>query len=88
MIRSGNATVTAEPAGGTPGTGDGPLVLVADDDRDMRWLIRLQLERSGHRVIEASDGREAIDLAGRHEVDLALIDVRIPVPTGTRSSGR
>jgi diguanylate cyclase (GGDEF)-like protein len=54
------------------------FVLVADDDEAVRKIIRSQLEWKGHQVIEACDGREAIDLARRHEIDLALIDVNMP----------
>ena len=51
------------------------LVLVADDDDDIRALVRFRLERSGYRVLAASDGEEALSLALEHTPDLAVLDV-------------
>ena len=53
-------------------------VLVADDDADLRLVLRETLGRHGFRVIEAADGREAIDTAAREVPDLALLDLRMP----------
>ena len=55
-----------------------PLVLVADDDEDIRSLVIFRLERSGYRVIAASDGEEALALALEHAPDLAVLDVMMP----------
>ena len=57
---------------------DAPLVLVADDDADMRALIRYRLERSGYTVITAVDGQEAVALAAEHVPALAVVDVMMP----------
>jgi len=57
---------------------DAPLVLVADDDADMRELIRYRLERSGYTVVTAVDGQEAVTLAAEHVPALAVIDVMMP----------
>ena len=53
-------------------------VLVADDDADLRLVIRETLARHGFRVIEAADGREAIDIAAREIPDLVLLDLHMP----------
>jgi two-component system cell cycle response regulator DivK len=53
-------------------------ILVADDKPSNRELIRVILESSGHQVIEASNGREAVDLALEHEPDLLLLDLQMP----------
>lgn len=53
-------------------------VLVADDDADLRLVLRETLGRHGFRVIEAADGREAIDSATREVPDLTLLDLRMP----------
>ena len=53
-------------------------VLVADDDEDVRLVLRKTLERHGFRVLEAADGKEALALAARHTVDLALLDLNMP----------
>ena len=53
-------------------------VLVADDDRGIRSLLEIILRGDDCRVIAASDGREALRLAGEHPVDLMLVDVHMP----------
>jgi DNA-binding response OmpR family regulator len=55
-----------------------PLVLVADDDEDIRSLVTFRLGRSGYRVIAAGDGEEALSLALEHAPDLAVLDVMMP----------
>jgi len=55
-----------------------PLVLVADDDEDIRSLVTFRLEKSGYRVLVACDGEEALALALEHTPDLAVLDVMMP----------
>ena len=55
-----------------------PLVLVADDDEDIRMLVRFRLERSGYDVLPARDGAEAFELAVRHLPELAVLDLMMP----------
>jgi DNA-binding response OmpR family regulator len=59
-----------------------PLVLVADDDRDILSLVTFRLERSGYRVLQASDGAEALELAREQAPDLAVLDLMMPRLTG------
>jgi two-component system cell cycle response regulator DivK len=55
-----------------------PLVLVVEDHEDTRFILRTVLERSGCRVMEAADGFEAIEMAGREQPDLILMDGSLP----------
>jgi DNA-binding response OmpR family regulator len=55
-----------------------PLVLVADDDEDIRSLVTFRLERAGYRVVTATDGEHALSLALEHSPDLAVLDVMMP----------
>lgn len=60
-------------------------VLVVDDSPDLRMLISRVIDRrSGgwHVVAQASDGREAVDAASEHDVDLVLLDIAMPVMDG------
>lgn len=63
-------------------------ILVADDTTDIRHLARLMLEFEGHRVLEAADGGEAVELAPRHRPDLILMDLRMPVLDGYEATRR
>ncbi|MNI17598.1 Heme response regulator HssR [compost metagenome] len=53
-------------------------ILVADDDVNIRTLLRHVLTREGYIVLEAADGREAIGLMKGSTVDLAVVDVMMP----------
>ncbi len=53
-------------------------ILVAEDDVKQAELIRLYLEREGHAVVVAHDGRSALDEARRRAPDLVLLDVMMP----------
>lgn len=53
-------------------------VLVVDDDAHIRKLIRLYLENSHYHVVEAEDGQKALELLGKHSIDLAIVDVMMP----------
>jgi DNA-binding response OmpR family regulator len=55
-----------------------PLILVADDDPDIRSLVTLRLERSGYEVVAAGDGEQAFAAALERAPDLALLDVMMP----------
>jgi CheY-like chemotaxis protein len=63
-------------------TAERRLVLIADDDEDVLVLVRTVLERSGHEVIAARDGAEALALAGERRPDLAVLDISMPEVDG------
>jgi DNA-binding response OmpR family regulator len=58
------------------------LVIVADDDADIRRLVGLHLLHLGFEVLEARDGEEAVHMALEHEPDLLVLDVRMPGLSG------
>lgn len=57
-------------------------ILVVDDDRGMRFLLRVALERKGFRVTEAPDGQVAVDKVFASPPDLVLMDVMMPQMDG------
>ena len=59
-----------------------PLILVAEDERDIRELIVFSLQLSGFNVVEVPNGKEAVDKAREIKPDLILMDVRMPIMTG------
>ena len=57
-------------------------VLVVDDSPTAQRLIRLAVEAGGYRVLTASDGDEAIEVAMRERPDLILLDIILPKKNG------
>ena len=53
-------------------------ILIADDDQDIRELLRLYLESEGYRVREAVDGAEALGAVKAGGIDLVLLDIMMP----------
>jgi CheY-like chemotaxis protein len=53
-------------------------VLVVDDERSIRLLCRVNLAASGMDVLEATNGREGLELARKERPDLVLLDVMMP----------
>jgi len=73
----------APPMIGTRPSGARPLVLIADDEPDIRRFLRMQLEDVD--VIEASDGAEALELARLRRPQLALLDHMMPEMDGVEA---
>jgi two-component system, cell cycle response regulator DivK len=63
-------------------------ILVADDSADTRAMLRNTLLSYGYRVIEAGDGREAVEVALRECPDLVLMDLNMPVMDGLAATER
>ena len=65
-------------------------VLVVEDFDDTRAMMRMLLEMRGCHVLEAANGREAVETASAHysEIDLILMDLRMPVMTGVEATRR
>lgn len=59
-----------------------PLVLVAEDDPDIRALIQTRVQSAGFRVAAAATGDEAIELSRTLRPDVLLLDVGLPVVNG------
>ena len=57
-------------------------ILVADDNAFSRELTRELLEASGHEVLEAINGRNALDMIGQCGPDLVFLDLQMPVRDG------
>lgn len=58
------------------------IILVADDNSFSRELIRELLEPSGHIVLEAINGADALQLIRQHAPDLVFLDLQMPVQDG------
>lgn len=71
-----NATNQPEP--GDRGPDERPLVLVTDDDPDLRTLADLQLSPHGYDVIQAASGAECLRLAAERRPDVILLDMMMP----------
>jgi PAS domain S-box-containing protein len=70
-------TATAIKAEALPPRREGRTILLAEDDAIMRRLTRKMLEQHGYQVLEAQDGKSALDVIGEHgaSIDLILTDV-------------
>lgn len=57
-------------------------ILVADDEKEIRELLRLYLENSGYQVVEAEDGQQALDILRSKKIDLCILDIMMPKMDG------
>jgi CheY-like chemotaxis protein len=57
-------------------------ILVIDDEPVVRSIFRTVLEREGHAVEEAGDGREGLDAYAREPADLVIVDLVMPKTSG------
>ncbi len=67
---------------GTAADGSGAKILVVDDIAANRDLLRRRLEREGHQVLMAGNGKEAIDRIALGGLDLVLLDILMPEMDG------
>jgi len=58
------------------------IILVIDDDEDVRSCIRNILEHSGYSVLEAENGKVGIDICSHNPVDLVIVDLFMPEKEG------
>ena len=63
-------------------------IMVVEDYDDTRLLLKQALEGLGYSVLEASNGQEAVDLAGREHPDLILMDLDLPILDGIAATQR
>ena len=57
-------------------------VLIADDERSIRLVLRKYLQSQGHEVIEAEDGKKALEILRSFPVDVAFVDIKMPGKSG------
>lgn len=60
---------------------DKPYILIADDEKEIRDILKLLLEGEGYEVLVVADGRAVVD-AATSEIDLYILDVNMPEMTG------
>jgi PAS domain S-box-containing protein len=73
-----------EPAEGMPVATDRLVILTVDDDQLVLMNTTAMLEDLGHRVLEATSGRQALDLLADNAVDLVITDYLMPQMTGVQ----
>lgn len=57
-------------------------ILLIDDDEQVRNMLRMRLSRAGHEVIEAGDGREALEKFRAEPTELIITDIVMPEKEG------
>jgi two-component system, OmpR family, KDP operon response regulator KdpE len=62
----------------TPAAGTGPLVLLVEDEPQVRRFLRTSLPSAGYRCLEAGTGAEALRLAAQYVPDVVLLDLGLP----------
>ncbi|PYS44059.1 MAG: hypothetical protein DMF71_05090 [Acidobacteria bacterium] len=67
---------------------DKKLFLIVEDFEDSRFMMRKLLEMAGYRVLEATDGEQAVKLAVRKKPALILMDLSLPRMDGLSATRR
>ncbi len=57
-------------------------ILVADDDANLRWLVVVALKTIGYQVVQASNGKEALEMILQDPPHLILLDGMMPIMNG------
>lgn len=57
-------------------------ILIAEDDKDIVEVLTLYLTNAGYEVISAENGKEALDVIDKCEVDMVILDIMMPVMDG------
>lgn len=65
---------------------DGMRILIADDESVIRMGLKAILQGMGHTIIEARNGREALQMARRHTPEMAILDIKMPYTDGIQAS--
>jgi len=63
-------------------------ILVVDDDKKSRYLVSFLLEKEGFKVIMATNGLEGIEAARKQQVDLIIMDIKMPKMDGYETTRR
>ena len=63
-------------------------ILVVEDYEDASLAMRLALEDQGYRILEASDGEQAVAVAARERPDIILMDLQLPALDGLEATRR
>lgn len=64
------------------GSGEAPTILLVEDTEDNRHMMKKLLEMSGYRVIEATNGEEAVQVTSKESPELILMDLSLPIIDG------
>ena len=57
-------------------------ILICDDERDIVSALKIYLKDDNYRLFEAANGKEALEVIGKHDIHLALLDIMMPVMDG------
>ena len=63
-----------------------PLIMIADDEEDIKVILKAYLESTGFEVVTAYDGLNAIATAKENKPDLILMDIMMPVIDGVEAT--
>src|SRR6266446_6897198 len=67
----------ASPAG-VDGSNPGPVIVVVEDEPDIRRFLRASLLSNGYRLVEAATGKEGLEAAETRQPDLIILDLGLP----------
>ena len=57
-------------------------ILVVDDDRNMRMLLKAVLQAENYTVFTAENGEDALDVMDKEHIDLVVLDIMMPKMDG------
>ena len=69
------------------GSGETPTILLVEDTEDNRHMMKKLLEMSGYRVLEATNGEEAVQVTSKESPELILMDLSLPIIDGLSALG-
>ena len=63
-------------------------LLICDDDKDIRNALKIYLTGEGYRIFEAENGKEALDIVEKNDIQLILMDIMMPIMDGVSATAK